>query len=222
MSGFVYIWRDRKHNRFYIGSHWGSETDGYICSSTWMRNAYNRRREDFRRRVLSRITESRAQLLLKEYEWLTLIPSEQLGKRYYNLRQHQFSHWMAKVDASETIKDRISKKTKEAMARPEVREKYLEGLKTRINRSSDPGVKEKMSKSNKGKNTGKDNSKARLASANSRRGVALSDAHRTKIKATTHFTELNKAVGKCAHCEFVGNTGNLARYHNEKCKHRNE
>ena len=25
--GFVYIWFDRKHRRFYIGSHWGTEDD---------------------------------------------------------------------------------------------------------------------------------------------------------------------------------------------------
>lgn len=35
--GFVYIWFDRKHHRFYIGCHWGHEEDGYICSSNWMR-----------------------------------------------------------------------------------------------------------------------------------------------------------------------------------------
>ncbi len=27
--GFIYLWRDRKHNRYYLGSHWGSEDDGY-------------------------------------------------------------------------------------------------------------------------------------------------------------------------------------------------
>lgn len=31
--GFVYIWFDKKKNMFYIGSHWGHEQDGYICSS---------------------------------------------------------------------------------------------------------------------------------------------------------------------------------------------
>ena len=31
--GFVYIWFDRKHKRYYIGCHWGHEDDGYVCSS---------------------------------------------------------------------------------------------------------------------------------------------------------------------------------------------
>lgn len=38
--GFVYIWRDKKHNRYYIGCHWGTTDDGYICSSPWMKQAY--------------------------------------------------------------------------------------------------------------------------------------------------------------------------------------
>ena len=33
--GFVYIWYDRKHHRYYIGCHWGTIDDGYICSSNW-------------------------------------------------------------------------------------------------------------------------------------------------------------------------------------------
>jgi len=28
--GFVYIWFDRKHKRYYIDSHWGKEDDSYI------------------------------------------------------------------------------------------------------------------------------------------------------------------------------------------------
>ena len=53
--GFVYIWRDRKHKRYYVGSHWGTETDQYICSSSWMKNAYKRRPQDFKRRVVARV-----------------------------------------------------------------------------------------------------------------------------------------------------------------------
>ena len=51
--GFVYIWRDRKHKMFYIGCHWGTEDDGYVCSSNRMRNAYNRRPNDFKRKIIS-------------------------------------------------------------------------------------------------------------------------------------------------------------------------
>lgn len=82
--GFVYIWRDRKHNRYYIGSHWGTINDGYLCSSNWMRDAYNRRPEDFKRRILSYVYTNRSDTYLKEEQWFNLIQDSELGKRYYN------------------------------------------------------------------------------------------------------------------------------------------
>jgi hypothetical protein len=50
--GFVYLWFDRKHKRYYVGAHWGKEDDGYICSSNWMRDAYKKRSQDFLREIL--------------------------------------------------------------------------------------------------------------------------------------------------------------------------
>ena len=98
--------------------------------------------------------------------------------------------------------------------------KYLESLKTRDTRSSDPEVREKRRQSMIGKNVGKDNSKAVRISAEMRRGVPLSQEHKNKIKETTAFKDLNNIKIQCSHCEFVGNKGNVARNHNDKCKHR--
>jgi hypothetical protein len=106
--GFVYIWRDRKHKRYYIGSHWGLETDKYICSSNWMRDAHKRRPQDFKRRILARGITSKQDLLLEEGKWLALIPKEEIGKRYYNLLTSQPGHWTAK-DSTLPIKERMSK-----------------------------------------------------------------------------------------------------------------
>lgn len=39
---------------FYIGSHKGTDDDGYVCSSTWMLEEYNQRPEDFIRKILFR------------------------------------------------------------------------------------------------------------------------------------------------------------------------
>lgn len=71
--GFVYIWFDRKHKRYYIGCHWGTENDGYICSSSNMKSAYNRRPQDFKRRIISRVYTNRKDLLEEEYKWLSQI-----------------------------------------------------------------------------------------------------------------------------------------------------
>ena len=57
--GFVYLWRDKKRNMYYIGCHWGYTNDGYICSSNRMRDAFKRRRTDFNRRILEKMSESK-------------------------------------------------------------------------------------------------------------------------------------------------------------------
>lgn len=90
--GFVYIWRDRKHKRFYIGCHWGTEDDGYICSSRWMRNALIRRPQDFKRRVIER-TSSRKDTFVAEGKWLSQIKNHELGKKYYNKTNIVINHW---------------------------------------------------------------------------------------------------------------------------------
>jgi hypothetical protein len=213
--GFVYIWFDRKRKMYYVGCHWGTETDGYICSSNRMRKAYNRRPGDFKRRIISIVT-SRENIFEEEYRWLSMIPDEQLGKQYYNIRKHKWGQWS--TEKAKTLSETISIKTKEAMQRLEVRENYLKGLATRNTRSSEIEVREKRRVSMIGKNVGKDNSKAISISAEMRRGVPLTEEHRNKIKETTVFKELNSKKIKCIHCDFHGNAGNIGRYHNEKCK----
>lgn len=92
--GFVYIWFDKQRKMFYIGCRWGYESDGYICSSNRMRLAYYRRPQDFKRKILARVYTNRTDLLEEEFKWLSLIKKKELGKRYYNIRQHHFGHWI--------------------------------------------------------------------------------------------------------------------------------
>lgn len=117
--GFVYIWRDRKKNRYYIGSHWGTEDDGYICSSKWMQTSYYRRTADFKRRILKRIYTERFDLLVEEKKWLDLIPDEELGKKYYNKIKYVFDNQLW----SETDKNRQSELQKSRWADPEYKKK---------------------------------------------------------------------------------------------------
>ncbi len=115
--GFVYMWHDcakskqngpDKIKRYYIGSHWGNEYDGYICSSKWMREAYKRRPKDFKRRILTRNIQDRKETVVKEYQWLQLIKNTELGKKYYNLANHEFNHWTTCPDSAKTIGEKIS------------------------------------------------------------------------------------------------------------------
>lgn len=107
-SGFVYIWRDRKHNRYYIGSHWGKDDDGYVCSSKWMKKSYFRRPSDFKRRILARVYSTRNELLEAEGNWLALIKKEEIKVRYYNLRITPFSHWTTDEGRCKTVGEKIS------------------------------------------------------------------------------------------------------------------
>jgi hypothetical protein len=109
--GFVYIWYDKKHKRFYIGSHWGTETDGYICSSRWMRKAYKRRPQDFKRRIVC-LCSTKQLLLKKEQRWLNMIEIEQYGKKYYNIDKIVKNPWWQHNDKVKTIGQKISESHK--------------------------------------------------------------------------------------------------------------
>ena len=110
--GFIYIWFDRKHKRYYIGSHWGTEDDGYICSSRWMRKAYKRRPKDFKRRIISKVYSNRKDLLEKEFQWLYLIKDCQLKSRYYNINKYRNGHWSTDENKTLTVGKKISKANK--------------------------------------------------------------------------------------------------------------
>lgn len=116
--GFVYIWYDRKHKRYYVGSHWGREDDGYICSSSWMKSAYKRRPKDFRRRIIVRVTSSRQDLLLEENRWLQMIRNDELGSRFYNLYNTVRGHWIITDESRLSVGKKISKKKKGKPGKP--------------------------------------------------------------------------------------------------------
>lgn len=86
-GGFVYGWYDRKHSRYYLGSHWGTLNDGYICGSRWMCKAYRKRPGDFTRHVLEFVNSTRQDLYEAEGRWLATIPEVQIGNRFYNLKK---------------------------------------------------------------------------------------------------------------------------------------
>ena len=52
-NSFVYCWTDHKTNMLYIGSHKGTENDGYVCSRKWMMEEYNVRPQDFTRQIIA-------------------------------------------------------------------------------------------------------------------------------------------------------------------------
>lgn len=105
--GFVYIWYDIKRKMYYVGCHWGTENDGYICSSNRMRDAYRRRPNDFKRKIVEK-TNDKSLLYEVEYKWLSKIQENELGIKYYNLRKHMWSHWSSDESTTLNVKQKVS------------------------------------------------------------------------------------------------------------------
>jgi hypothetical protein len=87
MMGFIYLWRDSKRRKFYLGSHWGKPEDGYVCGSWRMRKAYRKRPETFKRRIIATVLTNRDDLRREEQRWLDMIADTELGARYYNVKK---------------------------------------------------------------------------------------------------------------------------------------
>lgn len=107
--GFVYIWFDRKHKRYYIGCRWGRTDDGYLCSSNWMKRAYKRRPQDFKRRILEYVNTNRQDLLEREYYWLSQIKPNELRIRYYNIQNRKFNHWSVDPNQRLSVAQKVSR-----------------------------------------------------------------------------------------------------------------
>lgn len=137
--GFVYIWRDKKHNRYYIGCHWGTEDDGYVSSSPWLMRAYKRRSTDFKRRILQRTT-SRQDTFLAEQKWLQLIKDDELKVRYYNLNKHVADYWHQYEDKRLTVSEKISAGVKARRETPDGKANYLAGIEKKRGRKQSPSV----------------------------------------------------------------------------------
>jgi hypothetical protein len=98
---------------YYVGSHWGSDDDGYVCSSNYMYKAYKRRPQDFKRRIVARKTDKK-ELIAEENRWLAMIQDHELSKKYYNFNNKAWELWHmdekrraevgAKITASNTGK----------------------------------------------------------------------------------------------------------------------
>jgi hypothetical protein len=191
--GFVYIWRDRKYKRYYIGGHWGREDDGYICGSVWMLKAYRKRPQDFKRRVLFKCNDKTV-LWYKEYQYLSLIKEENLGEKYYNVscfHYHETSSMKGK-HLSEESKKKISKALKGKPRKPftaetieKIRLANIGKNNHNFGKHASEKTREKMSKSHAGENNinfGKHASeKTREKMSIAKKGKCCSDQHKHNI-----------------------------------------
>ena len=191
-EGFIYIWFDRKRKMFYIGCHWGTLDDGYICSSKWMRDAYRYRPQDFKRRIIQRNIK-RKDLLTEEHKWLQLIETKDIGNRYYNLHTKHFGHWSNTEQSNLTVRQKLSEASKKLHQDPVYKQKYLEGRKNLPTQTTEQITKRAES------NTGKkrtEETKRKISEAHKGKVMGpLSKEHREKLSASLK-AENNPFFGK--------------------------
>ena len=189
MSGFVYIWFDRKHRRYYVGCHWGSIDDGYICSSSWMKRAYKHRYKDFKRRILKIITTTRKDLFDEEQRYLHMIKDEELGKRYYNIRKKGDYHWANSEEKVLLVREKISK-TKTGVKTGPISEEKREKLRqAALKRYANMPAEERSKIAHKPQGFGDTMSKALT-------GLPVSDAKRAAIEKSLKIGREKNRVNK--------------------------
>ncbi len=81
-SGFIYIWRNSVTGKFYIGSHMGHTSDGYIGSGKHFRHAYKNSPQTFRRKIVEYVCGDVNHLIEREEHWLVLAERKQAS--HYN------------------------------------------------------------------------------------------------------------------------------------------
>jgi len=85
MTGFVYMWINKINSKKYIGSHIGTEDDGYIGSGPIFKRALEKYGiEAFERVILERV-EDRNAILEREEHYLKLFNVAN-DKQFYNVR----------------------------------------------------------------------------------------------------------------------------------------
>lgn len=185
--GFIYVWFDKKYNKFYIGRHWGTIDDGYICSSRTMRQSYNRRKEDFKRRIISYIHTTKEDLIVEEQRWLDMINKDELGVRYYNktLRSDAPSHRFCQH--SEETKRKISDSMRGNKPSEYNKIKRLESC---LGRKQSDEEKEKR--------------------ALKLRGLKRTEEFKLRMKKPKQKVE-------CPHCKKIGGLATMHRWHFDNC-----
>ena len=158
MISFVYEWTDSGTGLRYIGRHTGELDDGYVGSGTVFKREYYSRPSDFVRVILWQSSSASSdEVKIKEDEFLSLIPYDQLyngsNRKYYN--QVKNSWGFTTTDNPMNDRDVVNKmiKTREKLGHKNVYEntisKYGEDGWREINSSTKIG--NKSGAGNKGK-----------------------------------------------------------------------
>lgn len=143
--GFIYLWFDKKNKKYYVGRHWGTEDDGYICSSKIMREAYRRRPKDFKRRIVSKINDKNL-LVIEEQRWLNMIKPNEVEVKYYNKTLKSTTPSMRGFKHTEESKRKIGESNKGKVRSEEFKDKLRKYNKKQFENISQRELRSKKSK----------------------------------------------------------------------------
>lgn len=131
---FVYCWTDHKTNKLYVGSHKGTTDDGYICSSKYMIEEYNKRPEDFTRQIIAHGSEKDIRDL--ESKILQTVNAK-MNESFYNLHNGNGDFYIS-GPFTETHKRKISENHARLKGKdnPFFGKKHTEETKNKIGISS--------------------------------------------------------------------------------------
>jgi hypothetical protein len=90
-QGFIYMWESKIDKMKYIGSHYGTMCDGYISSSNYFNEIYNKNPHNYTRKILhSNMTREEA--VSKEQEILCNVDAAN-SSEHYNLHNYSGKGW---------------------------------------------------------------------------------------------------------------------------------
>ena len=101
MSAFLYCWTDKLTNKLYVGVHSGHENDGYVSSSRYFMEEYNKRPDTFSRQIIA--TGSHIEMLKLENIILKSAKAAQ-DSTFYNRHNGAKDFYNVGPDSLETRK----------------------------------------------------------------------------------------------------------------------
>lgn len=137
-QGFVYLWVDRVHHMFYLGSHKGMPTDNYAHSSSRM--------PKFR---MHSVPQGYHRIILAQGNYQDMLEREHrlIRARYRNPLYHNICmSWPAYLHWDDQARQKCSAASKRAWSDPIIREKRIKAIKHAF---SDPAWKKKHSEQSK-------------------------------------------------------------------------
>lgn len=242
-EAFVYCWTDHPQNMKYIGFHKGTPNDGYISSSKKLNVEYEKRPNDFTRKILR--TGPKKDMYIFE-TWLLKTVNARENPEYYNEHNNIEPFFVAH---NERTKEKLSELARKQWATPTMRAKLIAIAKRRC---EDPTERKRL-----GAQTKKfwespiyreartiRNRVAGHSISRAKKGIPLTESHKKALRVPKRIPVWNKGkslspltsqhkekqrismtghkfpIIECPHCQKTGGESAMRKWHFNHCNKR--